>query len=72
MNALPVWTLTGALVLIAVHRTGGLRLAIWQIMGLGALTVLATGAIAPAAAWAAVDWEVIGLFLAYAVPRLAL
>lgn len=48
--------------LIAVRRLGSLRLQIWQIMGAGALVVLAAGAIGPAEALRAIDLDVM-LFL---------
>lgn len=54
--------LLATLALIAARRLGGLRLAIWQAMALGAAAVLITGRITPAAALAAIDWEVL-LFL---------
>ncbi len=57
---LPLWTLLTVLLLIAFRNLGGLRLAIWQIVLGGALTVLLTGAISLSAAWRAIDWEVIG------------
>jgi len=57
---LPLAALALVLGLLALGRLLGLRLAIWQIMLAGALVVLAGGAISPAAAWEAVDWEVIG------------
>jgi Na+/H+ antiporter NhaD/arsenite permease-like protein len=58
--SLSLTTLLVVLTLIAVRRLGRLRLAIWQIMGAGAFVVLAGGAIGPAAAWGAIDWEVMG------------
>ncbi|MCU0833565.1 MAG: SLC13 family permease [Chromatiaceae bacterium] len=57
---LPLAALALVLALLALGRLVGLRLAIWQIMLVGALVVLAGGSISPAAAWAAIDWEVIG------------
>lgn len=42
-----VLTLTAILVLIAFRQVGGTNLRIWQIMLLGALTVLLTGQISP-------------------------
>lgn len=50
------------LLLIAVRRVGGLRFQIWQIMLLGAAAVLLTGQIAPSAAFAAINFDVL-LFL---------
>lgn len=60
---LPLLVLAVVFVLVAVRGLFGARLAIWQIMVGGAVAVLAGGAIGPARAWAAIDWEVIG-FLA--------
>jgi Na+/H+ antiporter NhaD/arsenite permease-like protein len=57
---LPLAALALVLALLALGRLVGLRLAIWQILLAGALLVLLGGAITPAAAWEAVDWEVIG------------
>ena len=57
---LPLAALALVLALLAFGRVSGLRLAIWQTMLAGALVVLAGGAISPAAAWTAIDWEVIG------------
>ena len=42
-----VLTLTAILILIAFRQVGGTKLHIWQIMLLGALTVLLTGQISP-------------------------
>lgn len=60
MNTIPLWTLAGVLLLIALRNLARIPLGIWQIMGIGALVVLLSGAITPAAAWRAIDWEVIG------------
>lgn len=60
MTTLPLWTLGAVLVLIAARNLARIPLGIWQIMSLGALVVLLTGAISPAVAWRAIDWEVIG------------
>lgn len=49
-------------VLIAARQTLGVRLQIWQIMCLGALAVLLTGQISPAAALRAINLDVM-LFL---------
>lgn len=48
--------------LIALRRIGRFRVAIWQAMLGGALTVLASGQITPVAAMHAIDWDVM-LFL---------
>ncbi len=58
--SLPVLVLAAVLALIALRSLPGLHLPIWGTLSLGALLVLATGSISPAAAWSAVDWEVIG------------
>jgi Na+/H+ antiporter NhaD/arsenite permease-like protein len=55
-----LWALGAVLVLIAARNLARIPLGIWQIMGLGALAVLLTGTISPAAAWSAIDWQVIG------------
>jgi len=55
-------TLAVVFILIAVRRIGNIRLQIWQIMSLGAVTVLLTGQISPASALKAVNLDVM-LFL---------
>ena len=57
---LPLVILIGVLTLIAFRRVGRLRLGIWQIVLAGAVVVVLTAGIAPGAAWAAIDWAVIG------------
>jgi Na+/H+ antiporter NhaD/arsenite permease-like protein len=57
---LPLWTLAAVLLLIAFRLVAGIRVAIWQIMLLGALTVLLGRAMTLTQAWQAIDWEVIG------------
>jgi Na+/H+ antiporter NhaD/arsenite permease-like protein len=59
---LSVFVLLGVLALIAARKVGRIRVAIWQAMVAGAVVVLAFGQIAPAAALAAIDIEVM-LFL---------
>jgi len=54
--------LLGVFVLIAVRQVGNVRLQIWQVMGVGALIVLLTGEIPPAAAFHAIHMDVL-LFL---------
>ncbi|MFM8330189.1 MAG: SLC13 family permease [Candidatus Methylumidiphilus sp.] len=54
--------LTLVFLLIAARRVGHWRIGIWQAMAGGAAAVLATGQISPAAAFAAIDREVM-LFL---------
>lgn len=54
-----VVALAGVFVLIAVRQVGKNSLAIWQIMLLGALTVLFTGQISPADALLAINLDVI-------------
>jgi len=56
----PLWTLAAVLALIAFRRIARLRLGIWQIVLAGALVVMLTGSIPLGAAWASIDWEVIG------------
>jgi Na+/H+ antiporter NhaD/arsenite permease-like protein len=58
----PVVTLVIVFVLIAVRQVGRFRLAIWQIMLLGAIVVLVTRQISPAAALRAINTDVM-LFL---------
>jgi Na+/H+ antiporter NhaD/arsenite permease-like protein len=48
--------------LIAIRQIGNVRLAIWQIMAVGALVVIVTGEISPGDAWAVVNFDVL-LFL---------
>jgi Na+/H+ antiporter NhaD/arsenite permease-like protein len=55
---LPVLTLALVLLAIALREVGGLRIRIWQAMSLGALAVLAGGAIPPAEALRAIDLDV--------------
>jgi Na+/H+ antiporter NhaD/arsenite permease-like protein len=59
---LSVLVLFGVLALIAARKVGRIRVAIWQAMVAGALVVLLTGQITPAAALVAIDPEVM-LFL---------
>lgn len=54
----PVAVLLAVFVAIAFRRVGGLRIRIWQAMAAGALAVLASGDIAPAAALHAIDPDV--------------
>ena len=56
----PLWTLTGVLILIAFRRLAPLRLAIWQVMLFGAMVVVVSGSISFDAAWHAIDWQVMG------------
>lgn len=60
--SLPVVVLFVVFVLIALRGVGRFRIAIWQAMVGGAVIVLLGGDIAPAAALAAIDWDVM-LFL---------
>jgi Na+/H+ antiporter NhaD/arsenite permease-like protein len=57
---LSLWTLAVVLLLIAFRLAIGIRLAIWQIMLGGALTVLLGRALTLTQAWNAIDWQVIG------------
>lgn len=59
---LPLITLAAVFILIAVRQAGNLKLQIWQIMFLGALVVLITGDITPAAAFRAINFDIM-LFL---------
>jgi Na+/H+ antiporter NhaD/arsenite permease-like protein len=59
---IPVIVLLIVFILTATRKIGEIRLAIWQVMLGAALVVLVTGEISPAAAFAAVDWDVM-LFL---------
>ncbi len=59
---IPILVLLIVFLLIAVRQIGNIRLQIWQIMLLGALAVLFTGQISPAAALKAINLDVI-LFL---------
>lgn len=59
---IPIIVLLVVFVLIAVRQVGRLRLRIWQIMLGGALVVLVTGQISPAAALKAINPDVM-LFL---------
>jgi Na+/H+ antiporter NhaD/arsenite permease-like protein len=63
----PLATLAVVFVLIAVRRVGPWRMPIWLVMLGGALAVLATGQIAPAAALRAINLDVMlslfGLFV---------
>jgi Na+/H+ antiporter NhaD/arsenite permease-like protein len=61
---LSVLILGGVLVLIAARKVGHIRVAIWQAMVAGAVLVLATGQITPAAALDAIDPEVMLFLLA--------
>lgn len=60
--SIPLVTLAGVFLLIAVRQVGRFRFAIWQSMLLGAAVVLATGRISPRDALAAVNMDVM-LFL---------
>jgi Na+/H+ antiporter NhaD/arsenite permease-like protein len=62
MLSLPVLTLLGVFLLIAIRRFGRFRIAIWQAMSVGAAIVLFSGHITPAAAVQAVNVDVM-LFL---------
>ncbi len=58
----PIIVLAIVFLLIAVRQVGGVRLAIWQVMCGGAAAVLLAGYITPAAAFKAIDPDVM-LFL---------
>jgi Na+/H+ antiporter NhaD/arsenite permease-like protein len=57
-----VLALAAVFILIAVRQVGNVRLQIWQVMTLGAATVLASGQISPLDALHAINFDVI-LFL---------
>jgi Na+/H+ antiporter NhaD/arsenite permease-like protein len=59
---IPIIVLAIVFVLIATRRIGNIKLQIWQIMLLGAITVLVTGQISPADALLSINVDVI-LFL---------
>ena len=59
---IPVIVLAAVFLLIAVRQAGGFTFRIWQVMLCGAAAVLLTGQIAPSAALAAIDMDVM-LFL---------
>lgn len=59
---LPIITLGAVFFLTAFRQVGRLKLQIWQIMLGGALVVLVTGTISPAAALSAINFDVL-LFL---------
>ena len=59
---LALLTLGAVFILIAIRRIGSFSLQIWQIMLLGAVTVLITGQISPADALRAINLDII-LFL---------
>jgi Na+/H+ antiporter NhaD/arsenite permease-like protein len=62
-----VITLAAVFVMIAVRQVGNVRLQIWQVMTLGAGTVLVTGQIAPLDAFSAINFDVLiflfGMFI---------
>ncbi|MCM2266826.1 MAG: SLC13 family permease [Elusimicrobiales bacterium] len=64
----PLAVLAAVFLLIAVRQAGRFRFGIWQVMCAGAAAVLLAGGISPAAAAAAVDWDVMvflfGMFAA--------
>jgi len=62
MAAIPIIVLGIVFILIAVRQIGSVKLQIWQTMLFGALAVLATGQIAPAAAAKSINIDVM-LFL---------
>lgn len=58
INLIPPIILAIVLVLIAIRQIGSIRLAIWQIMLMGALAALLSGSIAPSKALLAIDPDV--------------
>ena len=59
---IPLLIVTIVFIGIAVRRIGNIKFAIWQVMTIGAVLMLLTGAITPKDAFAAINWDVI-LFL---------
>lgn len=59
---IPILTLIGVFLLIAVRQVGHLKFQIWQVMTLGAVVVLLTGQIGLPQAWSAINFDVM-LFL---------
>jgi Na+/H+ antiporter NhaD/arsenite permease-like protein len=59
---IPLFVLAGVFILIAIRQVGRFRIRIWQIMLAGALVVLVTGQISPAAAVTSINPDVM-LFL---------
>lgn len=55
---IPVLVLFAVFILIVVRRIGNLKLRIWQVMFLGAFTVLVSGQISPLGAFKAVNIDV--------------
>jgi len=70
--SIPLITLALVFVLIAVRQVGNVRLRIWQVMLLGAVVVLATGQISPAAAWRSIRLDVLALLFGMFVTGRAL
>ncbi|MGC9445202.1 MAG: SLC13 family permease [Candidatus Methanospirareceae archaeon] len=65
---LALLTLGAVFILIAIRRIGAFSLQIWQIMLLGAITVLITGQISPADALSAINFEIIAfLFCVFTI-----
>ncbi len=58
----PLIVLAAVFMLIAVRQAGNIKLHIWQVMLLGALTVALTGQISPASALKSINFDVM-LFL---------
>lgn len=58
INIIPPIILAVVLVLIAIRQVGSIRLAIWQIMLMGAAAALVTGSISPSNALKAIDLDV--------------
>jgi Na+/H+ antiporter NhaD/arsenite permease-like protein len=64
---IPIVTLAVVLFLIAIRQVGNIRFQIWQVMTMGAGTVLMTGTIAPVDAFHAINFDVMfflfGMFI---------
>jgi Na+/H+ antiporter NhaD/arsenite permease-like protein len=59
----PIFALTVVFLLIAVRRFGRTHVPIWVAMTAGAASVMLGGYMTPAAAVAAIDWDVMGFLL---------
>src|SRR3989337_2477092 len=62
INIIPPVILAIVFTLITIRQVGNIRLAIWQIMLMGAVAAILTGSISPLSAIAAIDLDVM-LFL---------
>jgi Na+/H+ antiporter NhaD/arsenite permease-like protein len=68
INIIPPIILAIVFTLIIIRQVGNIRLAIWQIMSLGAAAAFFTGSISPSGAFSAIDLDVmLFLFCMFAV-----